>query len=77
MMFYWERKEISSIELSNLKINFQIQNFQPSEKLFKKYTAKICLEKFEGLQGFGGNVTNRMVETERRAENERYCMHFS
>ncbi|XP_069944543.1 serine/threonine-protein kinase RIO1 isoform X2 [Cherax quadricarinatus] len=49
----------------------KIEKFQPSEKLFKKYAGKICLEKFEGLTGFGGNVTNRMVETQRRADNER------
>ncbi|XP_042240797.1 serine/threonine-protein kinase RIO1-like isoform X2 [Homarus americanus] len=49
----------------------KVEKFQPSEKLFKKYAGKICLEKFEGLKGFGGNVTNRIVETQRRAENER------
>lgn len=49
----------------------KVEKFQPSEKLFKKYAGKICLEKFEGLHGFGGNVTNRIVETQRRADNER------
>ncbi|XP_045614128.1 serine/threonine-protein kinase RIO1 [Procambarus clarkii] len=49
----------------------KIEKFQPSEKLFKKYAGKICLEKFEGLTGFGGNVTNRLVETQKRTDNER------
>lgn len=49
----------------------KVEKFQPSEKLFKKYVGKICLEKFEGLRGFEGNVTNRMVETQRKAESER------
>lgn len=52
-------------------ILYQVEKFQPSEKLFKKYVGKICLEKFEGLKGFGGNVTNRMAETQRKTENER------
>ncbi|XP_064088295.1 serine/threonine-protein kinase RIO1-like [Macrobrachium nipponense] len=49
----------------------KIEKFQPSEKLFKKYDGKICLEKLEGLVGFGGNVTNKISESQRRAENER------
>lgn len=49
----------------------KLEKFQPPEKLFKKYANKICLEKFEGLRGYSGSVTNKMVETQRKAENER------
>ncbi|XP_068247120.1 serine/threonine-protein kinase RIO1 isoform X2 [Palaemon carinicauda] len=49
----------------------KIEKFQPAEKLFKKYVGKICLEKLEGLVGLGGNVTNKISESQRRAENER------
>lgn len=56
---------------THLLIKLQVEKFQPSDKLFKKYASKICLEKFEGLQGYSGSVTNKMVESQRRAENER------
>lgn len=51
--------------------NMKVEKFQPSEKLFKRYANKICLEKFEGLRGYSDHVTNKIVETQRRAENER------
>ncbi|KAK4319642.1 hypothetical protein Pmani_009426 [Petrolisthes manimaculis] len=66
----WQRNNFIGPNHSSTQSQ-KIQKFQPSEKLFKNYTAKICLEKFEGLKGFGGNVTNRMVETERRSESGR------
>ncbi|KAK7072754.1 Serine/threonine-protein kinase RIO1 [Halocaridina rubra] len=51
--------------------SLKIERFQPSENLFKKYVGKICLEKFEGLKGLDGRVTNRISESQRKADNER------
>lgn len=58
---------------ANNKVSQKIGKFQPSEKvMLEKFSAKICLDKYEGLSSSrGGNVTNRMVESQRRTENER------
>ncbi|CAL4156327.1 unnamed protein product, partial [Meganyctiphanes norvegica] len=58
---------------ANKKVTQKIGKFQPSEKVMsEKFSAKICLDKYEGLSSrLGGSVTNRMVESQRRTENER------
>jgi RIO kinase 1 len=48
----------------------KITNFQPSEKLFKKYTNRINVEKYEGPQ-LPNHAINTVVEKNRQAENER------
>jgi RIO kinase 1 len=48
----------------------KMTNFQPSEKLFKKYTNRINVEKYEGPQ-LPNYAINTVLEKDRRQENER------
>merc|ERR1739838_1262550 len=65
--------EMNQDNNANNKVTQKIGKFQPSEKgMSEKFSAKICLDKYEGLRSsHGGSVTNRMVESQRRSENER------
>lgn len=49
----------------------KVSSFQPSEKLFKKYTNKINVEKYEGPQ-LSGAAINTLLESNRKADAERY-----
>lgn len=49
----------------------KVSNFQPSEKLFKKYTHKINVEKYEGPQ-LPNHAINTLLESNRKAEADRY-----
>lgn len=47
----------------------KITNYQPSNQLFRKYTNKVTVEKYEG-PSLGGYVTNKLVENERKLYNK-------
>lgn len=49
----------------------KVSSFQPSEKLFKKYTNKINVEKYEGPQ-LPNHAINTLLESNRKAEADRY-----
>lgn len=49
----------------------KVSSFQPSNKLFKKYTNKINVEKYEGPQ-LPNHAINSLLESNRRADSDRY-----
>lgn len=49
----------------------KVSNFQPSDKLFKKYTNKINVEKYEGPQ-LPNHAINTLLESNRKADAERF-----
>lgn len=57
----------SNVQTSSNKVS----SFQPSEKLFKKYTEKINVEKYEGPQ-LPGAAINTLLESNRKADSERF-----
>lgn len=48
----------------------KITSYQPSEKLFPKYSNKINVERYEG-PALSNNAANFLMQSERRLENER------
>ena len=49
----------------------KVSNFQPSDKMFKKYTHKINVEKYEGPQ-VSNQAINTLLESNRKAEADRF-----
>lgn len=49
----------------------KVSSFQPSDKLFKKYTNKINVEKYEGPQ-LPNHAINTLLESNRKADAERF-----
>lgn len=49
----------------------KVSSFQPSDKLFKKYTNKINVEKYEGPQ-LPNSAINTLLESNRKADADRY-----
>lgn len=47
-----------------------MSNYQPVDKLFKKYVNKINVERYEGPV-LPHNVANKVVETQKKVEAER------
>lgn len=69
-------QQISNNSSSSTHANAQaasnkVSTFQPSEKLFKKYTNKINVEKYEGPQ-LPNHAINTLLESNRKAEADRY-----
>ncbi|KAL1129195.1 hypothetical protein AAG570_013725, partial [Ranatra chinensis] len=57
---------------SNCQVNSnKIANFQPADKLFKKYLNKINVEKYEGPT-LPLHAANYLIESNKRAEADRY-----
>lgn len=48
----------------------KVTNYQPSEKLFRKYTNKINIEKYEGPP-LSGYAANKLIEANKKSDNER------
>ncbi|XP_062555426.1 serine/threonine-protein kinase RIO1 [Armigeres subalbatus] len=49
----------------------KISNFQPADALFKKFTNKISVEKYEGPTALPNHIKNTLTETQRKADSER------
>lgn len=49
----------------------KVNSFQPSDKLFRKYTNKINVEKYEGPQ-LPNNAINTLLESNRKADSDRF-----
>lgn len=69
-------QQISNSSNSSSHANAQmasnkVSTFQPPEKLFKKYTNKINVEKYEGPQ-LPNHAINTLLESNRKAEADRY-----
>ncbi len=49
----------------------KVTKFQPAESVYKKFAAKINLEKYEGPSGVSGSAMNPVLEQGRRADRDR------
>lgn len=49
----------------------KLTSFQPSEKLFKKYTNKINVDRYEG-PSLPNHAINTLLESNKKLESERY-----
>ncbi|XP_055614351.1 serine/threonine-protein kinase RIO1 [Uranotaenia lowii] len=57
---------------SNLQSGSQkVANFQPADILFKKFTNKINVEKYEGPAKLPNHARNTLIETQRKADTDR------
>lgn len=68
--------QVSNSGTSNKQSNAQhaakkVSSFQPSEKLLKKFTNKINVEKYEGPQ-LPNHAINSLIESNRKSDAERY-----
>lgn len=49
----------------------KVSSFQPSDKLFRKYTNKISVEHYEGPK-LPNHAVNTLLESNKRADQDRY-----
>nr|XP_019563050.2 serine/threonine-protein kinase RIO1-like isoform X1 [Aedes albopictus] len=49
----------------------KVSNFQPADALFKKFTNKINVEKYEGPTALPNHAKNTLIETQRKADSDR------
>lgn len=49
----------------------KVSNFQPADALFKKFTNKINVEKYEGPQALPNHAKNTLIENQRKTESDR------
>ncbi|CAK9832151.1 Serine/threonine-protein kinase RIO1 [Anthophora retusa] len=63
-------KNIQKQNVNVQSISNKISNYQPSDKLFRRYANKINIEKYEGpsLPGYAANL---LIENDKRAEKDR------
>ncbi|XP_065085945.1 serine/threonine-protein kinase RIO1 [Ochlerotatus camptorhynchus] len=57
----------SNVQSSSQKVS----NFQPADALFKKFTNKINVEKYEGPMALPNHAKNTLIETQRKADSDR------
>jgi RIO kinase 1 len=48
-------------------------SYQPSDKLFKKFTNKINVEKYEGPSNLSGTAASKLIESNKKTINDRYA----
>lgn len=80
--FIWDRSQ-SKAGLKNIIKNVQTQsinaqnvsnkitNYQPSDKLFRRYANKINIERYEGPT-LPGHATNLLIKNDKRVEKDRF-----
>ena len=54
----------------NVRSQNKVSNYQPAEKVMKKFLNKINVEKYEGPQ-LPVNVANKLIESNKRFEADR------
>lgn len=74
--YEWDLTPGNNFNISQTHTNAQnaskkLTNYQPSNQRFRKYTNKIIVDKYEG-PSLSGNVTNKLVENEKKVNNERF-----
>ncbi|XP_058830836.1 serine/threonine-protein kinase RIO1 [Topomyia yanbarensis] len=53
------------------KSSQKVSNFQPADALFKKFTNKINVEKYEGPAALPDHAKNTLIAVQRKADNDR------
>ena len=64
-------KKIQTQNINTQNVSNKITNYQPSDKLFRRYANKINIEKYEG-PNLPGHATNLLIENDKRVERERF-----
>ncbi|XP_031847910.1 RIO kinase 1 isoform X2 [Nomia melanderi] len=63
-------KNIQTQNANAQNVSNKITNYQPSDKLFRRYANKISIEKYEG-PSLPGHAANLLIENDKRAEKDR------
>ncbi|XP_078040048.1 RIO kinase 1 isoform X1 [Augochlora pura] len=63
-------KDSQTKNLNTQNVSHKITNYQPSDKLFRRYANKISIEKYEG-PSLPGHAANLLIESGKRAEKDR------
>lgn len=63
-------KHVNSQSTNAQAASNKISNFQPNDKLFRRYSNKINIEKYEG-PSLPGHAANLLIETDKRVEKDR------
>ncbi|XP_017875648.1 serine/threonine-protein kinase RIO1-like [Ceratina calcarata] len=63
-------KSIKSQNVNAQNVSNKITNYQPSDKLFRRYANKINIEKYEG-RSLPGHAANLLLESDKRTEKDR------
>uniref|UniRef100_A0A182P1H2 Serine/threonine-protein kinase RIO1 n=1 Tax=Anopheles epiroticus TaxID=199890 RepID=A0A182P1H2_9DIPT len=71
-----ELKRNQQLNLNQSHTNAQnasqkVSHFQPADVLFKKFTNRINVEKYEGPASLPNHAKNTLIETQRKADSER------
>uniref|UniRef100_A0A4Y0BE89 Serine/threonine-protein kinase RIO1 n=1 Tax=Anopheles funestus TaxID=62324 RepID=A0A4Y0BE89_ANOFN len=71
-----ELKRNQQLNLNQSHTNAQhasqkVSHFQPADVLFKKYTNRINVEKYEGPASLPNHAKNTLIETQRKADSDR------
>ncbi|CAD1479178.1 unnamed protein product, partial [Heterotrigona itama] len=64
-------KNIQTQNINTQNVSNKITNYQPSDKLFRRYANKINIEKYEGPT-LPGHATNLLIENDKRVEKDRF-----
>lgn len=67
---YYSDSERKQTHANQQQISNKIGNYQPSDNLFKKYSNKINVEKYE-ITNLPKHTTNLLIENQKKLENER------
>lgn len=64
-------KNIRAKNMNAQNVSNKITNYQPSDKLFRRYANKINIERYEG-PSLPGHAANLLIENDKRAEKDRF-----
>ena len=64
-------KSVQAQSINAQNISNKINNYQPSDKLFRRYANKINVERYEG-PSLPGHAANLLIENDKRAEKDRF-----
>ncbi|XP_059483747.1 serine/threonine-protein kinase RIO1 [Neocloeon triangulifer] len=52
--------------------SFKVSNYQPSDKLFKKFTNKINVERYEGPSNLSGSAANKLIDSNKKSAADKH-----
>lgn len=64
-------KSVQAQSINAQNMSNKITNYQPSDKLFRRYANKINVERYEG-PSLPGHAANLLIENDKRAEKDRF-----
>lgn len=67
---YFSNDDNKTTHANQQQLSYKIGNYQPNDNLFKKYSNKISVEKYD-ISSLPHHATNLLVENQKKLENER------